>query len=477
MLRGGSGTRVHHEVSNFGVLGNTMDDICRAANSLAPLTEELGNQPRANTRPFRHGVLSLAPGEELDDSEMCRISRQVVDGLVKKYATVPTQPTVIAVHRDTDKLHTHILTVPVDVVTGKRIHLPKSVKAYRNILDPLEEKLGLQSPQTGLGWNDYRFHLPFATWVAMEQSRLQETRDAVLHSNNWRESMDKLAKWGIGYRETSANFAATTRYFLSPFHARRRDKGMSIQRELLRHIPKPPTAAECVSKWGTYPKDYQERLVRQSKPLAKYSLRPIGGQRGELAYRRWEGYAKHQRGAEASMLLQFEEALERLQHAPKSHLSMEDRRTLNDPQHARKRMVQAAKPMKFSHWVEYMADKGDKDCQWLAGWGDRGANVDPELASEAEREGDLESQREADSSAAAKCEQLAILRREELRFMQEQQVARKKLAKERQQRKRERLQKQLMRKWRVGNPPGAALLDDVDTRDGEVDDHHDSPSI
>ena len=389
MLRAGDGVRVHHEVQNFGALGNQLDDMCRSANALAPLTAELGNQPRANTRPFRHAVLSLAPGEELSDREMCEVSREVMAGLARKYDPQPQQPNVIAVHRDTDKLHTHMLSVPVDLQTGRRVHLPQNVQAYRKVLDPIEARLGLQTPNVGLGWNDYRFHLPFSTWARMDDKRVADLRGALLESDNWVEAMRRLSKWGVAFRETSKAFSPTVRFFLTPYGSTRRDKGMAIQRDLFKGLERPPTATACVSKWGAFPRQTQIDIEKRAKPVARFRKRAIGGERGELLYRRWETYAAKQREMEGAILLQFDSELDRLRHASPTAMTLEERKTVRQPQLARKQQLAAAKPMTFSNWVEYHADRGDQDARWLSAWGERGANMDPALALKADREGEL----------------------------------------------------------------------------------------
>ena len=301
---------------------------------------------------------------------------------------VPEMPLVAAVHRDTDSLHSHILSVPVDIKTLERVRAPRSIAAHRNVLAPIEHRLGLSSPKAVGRWDAKRFHLPFRTWVRMDADRLQNVRVALLQSSTWEESMRKLAIHGIKFRETSANFSSSTRYYLSAFNSRRLDEGMAIQRDVFANCKPQPTAAEIVAKWGRFPSDYQSQIERSAPPGMAYRTTAIGGARGRMLYEKWKGYANHKRGQRENFERLFDHALKEARAKSEHELSAEEKAIIRSPKEAKASVLDGSMPMRFADWVESWADRGDKNAQWLCRIAGDGANVDPAAAKAAEKEGD-----------------------------------------------------------------------------------------
>ena len=404
MLRTDLPQRVSYRISNFGRDGGRTrkgdrenpidrDMACAIAQSLAALTEEYGTEARPVVRPFRHAILSLASDEDLTDREMHDLAAQVQADLVRKYKPAPVIATITAVHRDTDNLHAHILSIPVDLRTARRINMPETVQAYRKVLEPLERKHGLSSPpKIQGGWNFKRYYLPFKTWVRMGTDRLRETKKALLESKTWTQAMQGLANYGIKFAETSKDFAATTRYFLRPFGAGKTSQGMSIQRDVFADHPFKPTAAELVKGWGEFPREIQSDIERMSKPIERYREKPIGGERGELLHKRWLDYARkrNRRVADFDSGI-FQRALDEAKEKHPDDRSRYDQYLLDNSATVRREIRDRLKPMEFSHWVEAMADHPkEKDARWLSKWGNMYAGLDPDLAQQCEDEGKLD---------------------------------------------------------------------------------------
>ena len=450
MTRAGKdSTSVSTRTTNFG-LAAANDDVtqlqnaCEVAKALAPMTVELGTYARPVTRPFRHAVLSLATGEDLSDREMHDISEQVCGGLVRKYKPAPIIPTITAVHRDTDNLHTHILSIPVDLRTGQRIYVPESTRTYRSVLEPIERQYGLSVPQNRPGgWNTKRYYLPFKTWVRMDRERWGDTKRAILESNNWRSAMQGLAKHGIMFAETDDNFAPTTRYFLRPFGATRTTKGMSIQRDVFSDMQHPPSASECVRNWGAFPRDIQKQIEAEAKPQHRWEVRPIGGPKGELLYRRWSSYERDHRANAIRVRKLWDEAIKQAKACHPAQRTEMQRRMVEQPEYARREMLDRCKPMEFSTWVESMADRPfERDARWLANWGNQYANLDPDLARRCDQEGEFTSDEERELAL-----ELNALRREEEamneKLLQAANVRRQRIERERKEKEREKKRKAL----------------------------------
>lgn len=402
MMRADQPERVHYSLKNFGA-GADLQRAVEASQALAPLAEEHGHTPRPSLRPFRHAILSLAADEDLKDDEMVEISHEVCDGLGRKIKPLPKQPTVVAVHRDTDNVHTHILTVPVDIATGKRVRLPEAVAAYRSVLEPIEKRLGLSSVKAD-GWNSKRYYLPFRTWVKMHREREAEVRTALIHSSTWEQAMKRLSR--VGIRFTPTDFADTKSHYLHPLGARKRDGGMSIAKDVFPE--RKVTATEMTSRWGEFPEELQRRIEAAAKPAPEHRYRKcaIGSDRGELLLRRWRDYrrAKDEQREQLSGLL--ERALTTAQNKSAADRSEDDLIVLANPGRARERIRYLSTPMEFSHWIEHSADAGDAEAQWLSEWGNKGANADPKLALQCAIEGAL------DESADVRDERTRELRRE-----------------------------------------------------------------
>ena len=438
MLRSDDSVDVYHESTGWGGIDD-LHEICDAANALAPLTTEFGVQARPTLRPFRHTVISLATDEDLSDKEMCSVSREVLDGLARKYKPRPIVPMVVAVHRDTDNVHTHILSVPVDIQTGRRIRAPQVVSAYRTVLAPIEQRLGFKAPKKNLGWNDQRFHLPFKTWVAMDGDRLRDIQTTLLTSTTWEQAIRGLGKYNIKFAKTGKDFFRSTRFYLSGFDSRKLDKGMSIQRDVFAGFGPAPTAESLVDRWGEFPDELQRQIEKEPNSSPRWKTRTIGGDKGELLHKRWGHYAKEKRVQEVQLLELHAKACKEARDKHPSKRSPLERSMLSDPRASKRELKEVSRPMKFSHWVESMADRKDPDAQWLVQLGNNGVNADPEAALQAEVDGQLSSS-SGDELEKSRALQLMAMREKELQAQKiRMQAARKQ---ELMKRKKVRLEKE-----------------------------------
>ena len=386
MLRSDSTVDVHWQARGFDGHGG-MDEICRSAAALGPLTVEFGAQARRRTRPFRHAVLSLPPGEDLPDETLVDAAHEATIGLTRTHKPEPVVPMVIATHRDTPHLHAHILTVPVDLASGVRVRAPLSVNKYRSVLLPIERRLGLSSPRANAGWNDHRFHLPFKTWVRMDERRLSDVQDALLTATTWEEAMRRIARHGIRFRPTTKNYSNSTRFRLAPFGMPESRYGCSIRRDVFKGVSNAPSATMCVAHWGRYPAAYQKRLEQQAPPGIGFRQRPIGGELGSRLYARWRSYADHKLGQKEQLLSLYEASLLEIRDREQTVWTPEERRIMRDPAGTKDDLLDGAEPMSFADWVETMADRKDRDALWLSAVAADGTNVDPPAARRADIEG------------------------------------------------------------------------------------------
>ena len=391
ILRSDSTIAPSRRISNFHGSNDDLGSVRDIASAIAPLAMEFGTpHARPRTRPWRHSILSLAPDEDIADKIMLDIAEEATAKLGSTGGKLPVVPTVISVHRDTDNLHAHILSVPVDLNTSQRIRAPHSVAACRSVLQPIETRLGLSSPKAIGRWDGKRFHLPFKTWVKMQPRRLQDVREALVSAHTWEECMRKLAVHGIKFKPTTANFSSSTRYYLAPFNSGPRSQGMAIQRDVFAGCKPAPSAAEIVRHWGAFPGDYQAQLEAKVPPGLGYTQQPIGGDRGRVLYRKWQGYAAHKRSQRENIVRLFDRALLEIRAKRESTLTLQERRLVDDPKKAKADVLDGAAPMKFADWVESMADRRDRYAQWLCRIAADGTNEDPLAALEAEQEGALD---------------------------------------------------------------------------------------
>ena len=388
ILRSDTTVSVSRRMVSFHGARGSLEKARDIAHALAPLAAEYGTpHARPRTRPWRHSVLTLPQNEDLTDNQMLDITVEATRKICAVKGKEPDMPMITAVHRDTDNLHSHIVSVPVDISTMARVRAPRSVMAYRSVLQPIETRLGLSSPKAVGRWDGKRFHLPFVTWTRMNPERLKDVRHALLKSGTWEECMRALKVHGIKFRETSANFSASTRYFLAPYGSRRLDEGMAIQRDVFAGCKPAPSASDIVRGWGRFPKDYQEQLEQEAVPGMGYRVTAIGGKKGQELYRRWQGYAAHKRTQRENLKNLVREALQAARDKPDSARTDNERRLVADPRNTKAEIMDGAAPMRFADWVESMADRRDPDAQWLCGIAADGANVDPAAALAAEKEG------------------------------------------------------------------------------------------
>ena len=404
ILRCDTTVKVSRRSVGFYGTGGDLDAIRDLADALAPLAAEYGTpHARARTRPWRHSILSLPQHEDLTDSTMLDISVEATRKLGAKGKREPDMPMFVAVHRDTDNLHAHILSVPVDVSTRTRVRAPQSIAAYRSVIAPIEMRLGLSAPKAVGRWDGKRFHLPFKTWVKMDQDRLKDVRSALTKSKTWEECMRRLKVHGIKFKETGPNFSSSTRYYLAPFGSRRRlDAGMAIQRDVFAGFVNPPTASSIVKDWGRFPEDYQKQLEADAPAGMGYTETAIGGRRGRSLYKRWEGYAQHKRSQREILVRLFNDALKEARAKDERGLSEQERRILRDPKGRKAEVLDQAAPMKFADWTVSMADRRDPDAQWLCRLAADGTNEDPKAAVDAEREGDMSFKGDVDELEIAR---------------------------------------------------------------------------
>ncbi len=200
-------------------------------------------------------------------------------------------------------------------------------------------------------------------------------------------AIDSLALFGVRFSPTSAQFARTTSYFLRPFKAGARDRGASIERDVFKGFSPAPTAAEVVERWGDFQPTYQNAIERRITPNEQYVRRAIGGERGELLYRRWQQYCRVKEDQRTQLLALFNDAMTQAMSKAVEDRTHEDDDLLANPKLAEKELLETAKAMKFSYWVEFQADRGDLDAQWLVRVAANGTNQDADACAKADAEG------------------------------------------------------------------------------------------
>ena len=389
ILRSDDTLRIHYELDNFGDLTD-LPMIASAARALAPLALSVGAHVSPRARPFEHTIVSLSPGEDLDDRQLCAVAKEALLALTRRDAKTPRPPMLTAVHRDTGAVHAHLLWVPVDLPTGQRLDIPDSVQTYRAVLKPIEERLGLSSPSTTGRWNEKRFYVPFKTWARMDDGRATDLRGALLKSSSWEQAMQQLARHGVKFMATSKEFAPGTSYYLAPFGTKARQAGASIKRDLFENAADAPSPRAISRSWGEFPVRLQAAFEQNAKPPGpQYTACPIGGERGELVHLRWQRYVRGKRSQRKQLEGMFERSISQATHTDPSLRTDDQIVMLDNPGDAQRSMLDTAEPMAFSHWVETAADTGDPEALWMSQLAARGCNQHPTLAAGAEAEGEL----------------------------------------------------------------------------------------
>ncbi len=133
---------------NFGALGS--DTVVEPAAVKQYLSAVAKLNPNKEKKQF-HAVISCK-GKEYDKNQLTDVAHDWMDKM--GYAN---NPYIVVFHNDTENNHVHIVSVRVDINTGKSIpDAFENVRAVKNIDQSMKEKYGIDRKAEKLDFSDYR---------------------------------------------------------------------------------------------------------------------------------------------------------------------------------------------------------------------------------------------------------------------------------------------------------------------------------
>ena len=194
---------------------------CADPSDIALCAQEMTATQALNQRTERsktyHLIVSLAPGERLDEGQL----RQVEEHFCKALGLAEHQR-ICAVHSDTQNLHMHLAISKVHPVTLNCIEPYRDYRKLQAACRELEAEFGLkpgihrdgrgdgQDHDPGKGSEVHRHITSFQTWLK------QQVREGLLalmaSGGGWQVLQDYLGEFDVEIRERGAGFVFAHRH-------------------------------------------------------------------------------------------------------------------------------------------------------------------------------------------------------------------------------------------------------------------------
>ena len=185
---------------------------CSDPSDIALCTQEMTATQALNRRTERsktyHLIVSLAPGERLNEEQLRRVEEHFCKAL-----GLGEHQRIVAVHSDTQNLHMHLAISKIHPLTLNCIEPYRDYRKLQVACRELEAEFGLQPGihqdggkdlEAARGGEVHRHIMSFQTWL---KQHIREGLVALMGSgSDWQGLQDYLATFDVEVRERGAGF-------------------------------------------------------------------------------------------------------------------------------------------------------------------------------------------------------------------------------------------------------------------------------